>query len=405
MGCASSRKPSAYEPTASKPAPERPTAPAEGLGDHAGEGCHGDAAGAGGAALAPDTLNGFDTIPEPDCICCREANIAPFTLPAEALTYEPAESTKVTVFQNGDRERKIYCNIELQQSELDSLAALQSKAKARGVRFFPSVTAMATRFLSHARNDVDKALQNMCNTQEWRQEYFKDGPVTDDSVLEDLREGIVYFTGRDHALRPLIVIRALRVPQRWYREGQVGRLIRVLVFCVEYFKRYMVVPGRVENLSVAVDLRGLQVSQIPLPALRDVYRVLSCHYAGRVFKFYACNLSPALAMIGGVVKAILTDRQKQKLQILRGVEELRQEFALHQLEEDLGGLRPTATEFLPFPLNAGPFAANSAEAPADAGAVPGAHAALTPLGAIGRLWDPRKTDAENTALEYDPEAR
>ena len=62
---------------------------------------------------------------------------------------------------------------------------MRREARAEGVEFSPTVIAMATRFLSRARMDTKKALKLMKATQDWRNDYFKDGPVTDDSVLED----------------------------------------------------------------------------------------------------------------------------------------------------------------------------------------------------------------------------
>ena len=40
--------------------------------------------------------------------------------------------------------------------------------------------------------------------------------------------------------------------------------------------------------------------------------------------------------LSGQVKGILTDRQKQKLQLLDHLDDLKKDFAHHQLEEDLG---------------------------------------------------------------------
>merc|ERR1719245_386100 len=104
---------------------------------------------------------------------------------------------------------------------------------------------------------------------------------------------------------------------------------------MEYMLRYMVVPGRVENLCVIVDLKGLSLSQVSLSALSEVYKVMSYHYSGRVFRFYIANVPSALSMIAGTAKCLLTDRQKQKLVCLKDTQELKKYFALHQLEEDL----------------------------------------------------------------------
>jgi len=378
---------------------------------------HGRVSSAGGAAarrgrpnrtLPPNffkgsLFNGFKAIPEIQSFECAAERIAPFTMPAEALEFEPPPEAVVTRFANGDQERKIHLNTRLSEHEQEMLARMREEANAAGEEFYPSVTAMATRFLSRARGDAKKAVKLMKLTQKWRSEYFQDGPLSDTSVLEDMRHGIVYFCGRDKALRPAIVVRAKRIPQQWYKEKRIDKFIRILIFCMEYFARYMVVPGRVENLNVIVDMQGLGISQVPVGALSEVYSVLSHHYIGRVYKFYACNVSYMLNTLAGIVKGLLTDRQKQKLNMIDDVKELRKDFALHQLEEDLGGSRPAATEFFPFPVLPGPFGAGDASGPA-AGAVPDAHDVLSASGALGRSWDPKLSSQENRQLEYGPRA-
>jgi len=353
--------------------------------------------------FAGSYYNGFKTIDEPPAISCTEEFMALYSLPAEALTYEPCAGDIITCFRNGDRERKVHNNTILTSVELDQLAAMKVEAKAQGLAFYPSVTSMATRFLSLARNDPNKAIKYMQETQRWREQYFQDGPVTDAQVEADLAHGIVYFTGRDQALRPAIVVRAARIPKQWYRDRSLDKFIRLLVFCMEYFLRYMVVPGRVENLSVIVDLSGLCLSQVPLGPLGEVYRVMSHHYSARVFKFYVCNMPPALSAIAGLARNFLTDRQKQKLNVLDDVKALRADFALHQLEEDFGGSRPNFSSFFPFALNPGPYTAGFAGAQ-DTSAAPDVHRVQSETGAIGRLWDPKQSAEQNTRLEYCVEA-
>jgi hypothetical protein len=59
--------------------------------------------------------------------------------------------------------------------------------------------------------------------------------------------------------------------------------------------------------------------------------------------------------------------------------------------------------FFPFPIEAGPFEAGYAGEP-DRSGVPDAHKVLTALGAIGQLWDAKKSEEENARLEYSAEA-
>merc|ERR1712217_265774 len=205
------------------------------------------------------------------------------------------------------------------------------------------------------------------------------------------------------ALRPTIVVRANRIPQQWYKEKRIDKLIRILIFCMEYMLRYMLIPGKVENNSLIVDLAGLTVAQVPLGALGDVYNVMSHHYIGRAFRFYIVNMSSGLKMIAGMAKGILTDRQKQKLAFVDDVKELQADFALHQLEDDLGGTRPKLTQFFPFPLPPGPFEAGSNKGPNESAAT-GVHELLTAAGARGRIWDVQKTTEENARIEYSSKA-
>jgi len=351
----------------------------------------------------PSEHNGFKTMTEAQSLALSEGSMAPYTMPAAALTFEPPPEAIITKFKNGDQERKIYTNTEISPLESERLNALRAEAKAQGAEFYPSVTCMATRFLSRARMDPKKALKLMKDTQDWRSTYFKDGPISDQSLMQDLQHGIVYFTGRDFCLRPAIVIRAARIPQQWYKEKRIDKFIRMLIFCMEYFLRYMVVPGRVENLSVIADLGSLGLSQVPLGALGEVYKVLGHHYIGRVFKFYAVNVSSALSAIAGMAKGFLTDRQKQKLNILDDITELRKEFAQTQLEKDLGGCRPPVQKFFPFPLQPGPYTPGYT-GELDETAVTNVHEALSFGGAIGRLWDPKLSAEENARLEYTAKA-
>lgn len=238
-------------------------------------------------------------------------------------------------------------------------------------------------------------------SQEWRQSFFQSGPITDESLAEDLAHGIVYLAGRDHSMRPTLVIRPRRIPQAWYKDKRstADRLVRLLVFNMEYFLRFMAVPGRSEGGVVLFDLGGLGLHQVPLSPLTDICRIMSSHYVNRVSRFYILNMPPALSRVSSIGMRLLTERQRQKLVFLRRAEELQQDFAPHQLEEDLGGARAICTSFWPFPLPPGPFepdAAGSSAPRADATA--GLHAAITASGMLGRLWDPSRSREENLGL-------
>ena len=251
-------------------------------------------------------------------------------------------------FANGDKERLISSNVELSNEELAWLKALRKEAERQQKAFFPSVAVAAVRFLGDARGDVEQALKDMEENQRWRASYFPK-PLRDTELLPDLAHGAVYFCGRDVALRPALVMRAGRVPFSWDPQ----RFARLFVFCVEYFLRYMAVPGRVENICVIIDLNDLSYRHMAIPALMELKDVFTNQNAGRVFRFYVCNMPFLVRALVNVVEAAMTERARQKICFVSDVAQLKDDFALNQLEKDLGGTRELADSFFPFPLPPG----------------------------------------------------
>jgi hypothetical protein len=261
----------------------------------------------------------------------------------------------------------------------------------------------ATRFLSTARGDTKKAIDMMDAAQKWRSEFFKKGPIIDESVAADFQEGIIYFAGRDIMLRPTIVVRANRVPDTWYKEKSTERLLKILIFAVEYMVRYMCIPGKIESNCLIVDLKGLGASQVPFKELKEIYSVMSHFYPGRLSRVYICNLSSVLSMGMSAVKGLLTDRQKQKIVYIKDVSEFLTHFAAHQVETDLGGSQPIHKSFFPFPISAGPYDA-SCTTGADENAIKNLHEVFDLSDIQGRLWDVRKNEKMNTFLMYSDDA-
>lgn len=326
-----------------------------------------------------------------------ETSHSAFTMPLEAITYQPPEDQTLARFANGDSERMIHCNIELQPEEVKQLQELRSLAEQRNLAFSPSVSVAATRFISDARGDIPLALDKMILSQAWREAFFKDGPTTDEMVAQDLAHGVVYFAGRDFAMRPTVFVRPSRAPKHLRNEEGVKRLTNLLIFCLEYFLRYMSVPGKVENVCVIVDVKD--PGYMPITCLLELAKVLSQQHAGRVWRFYVCNMNWLLKAISTVVQGAMTDRQREKIRFIQDLSELQKDYASHQLEEDFGGSRPNITKFFPFPMQPAPFASGCSTGPCP-NAVQGAHCLLSAAGARGRLWDPALSHEENTRLEF-----
>jgi hypothetical protein len=351
----------------------------------------------------PDGLqaDGFATLPEGVSIDVEDKFVAPFSLPQEALSYEPSPDVLVCAFKNGDSERKIYNNTRLKEPELENLQKLREEAK--GKAFLPSICVMAARYLNQARGDREKALKAMLESQKWKLSYFS-SPMNTEKLAKDLELGIVYFIGRDQCLRPTLMFRGNRIPKQWHKEKAYDRMTDLFIFCMEYLIRYMIVPGRVEGMNILVDLKGLGLGEIPVSALERIYKTVGSHYCGRTFKFFVVNMPFTLRMLVGVAKSIISERQAMKLNVCATPQELLKDFAPHQLEMDFGGTHPPVKEFFPFPLLPGPFSAKHTDGP-QSDRIPNVHRALTLKGARGRLWDNALSSEDNTKLEYSEEAK
>lgn len=344
----------------------------------------------------------FQLLPEQIAIDVADEFVAPFSLPSEALVFVPDASTVVRVFPNGDGERKIHCNIQLTAAEQEQLLILE--IAARGESFCPFIAVAATRYLDDTQGDASKALKAMKSTQTWRTDTFLHGPISGDSVLDDLAHGAIYICGRDSAMRPTIVFRPNRMPLAWHNDNSFDTLLRVTLFCMEYVLRYMCVPGRVETNCLIFDLAGVSLKSLPRKALTELYNAFSRHFPGRAHAFYICNLSPTAGMaISGLIRATLSQRQRHKLMVIKKNSELLQFYAQHQLEVDLGGTRPVVEKFFPFPLEPGPFTAGSHSGP-NALATPNLHKAFSPGGLQGQLWDPGASREKNLQLGYSEDA-
>lgn len=345
-----------------------------------------------------EPVDGFKTIPEIPSISVDPSNIAAFSMPQELVEFVPDENAAVTRFKNGEKERKLYCNTELTQEEQQNLKLLRQEAQSENVAFFPSVASCGLRYITRARGCAKTALEEMVGTQQWRQSYFAAGPITDASIAEDMKLGMVYWGGRDRHLRPSLVIRVARIPEAFKKDRGPERLVRLLVFCLEYMLHFLVYPGKVETGVIILDLRGVSMSQIPISPLKEVVKVLSAHYIYRVPKFYLCNVPWMLRKMSGVGTKFLTERQLQKLCFVNTADEILVDFAPHQLEEDLGGVHANVTVFFPFPLQAGPFDAGSTLA-VNRTAIPNVHLAFRAGGLRGHAWDPALDREDNIAVE------
>merc|ERR1719223_1475938 len=109
----------------------------------------------------------------------------------------------------------------------------------------------ALRILQSAKFNLDKAA-SMIDTA--AKERVTRLPLTEAEVLPALRQGFVYWHGRDRCCRPCLVIRLSRLGEL---VKDKERAIRAVIFALEYIVRFGMVPGRVENWVALLDMADI----------------------------------------------------------------------------------------------------------------------------------------------------
>lgn len=320
-----------------------------------------------------------ENVPENElepCLHTLEVDFAPpeFCFPGELFFHIPQECDLVVQFKSGDSERKIHLNTSLTPQEIAEVKEMRQRLIERGVKLDKFLHMSLTRYISRARGDIDRAIELILTTQQWRKDYFKQPLRSWDSELKrGLMKGVMYFCGRDKSMRPLMVVAAKRAPASWYKKPDF--FIKLLIFHMEYLSRHFLVPGVVETLNVLIDLRGIDIWTFPISKLGQVYKVLSNHYLGRVQHFYILNAPRFLGAIMRFITKLLTDRQQQKLVFCADTEPLTKAHMPSQLEHHYGGTRLKIHTF-PYSFAPGPF--NEDHLPAEHSRIPDCARALGP---------------------------
>ncbi|KAL8438129.1 hypothetical protein ACSSS7_000416 [Eimeria intestinalis] len=185
--------------------------------------------------------------------------------------------------------------------------------------------------------------------------------VLESEVYSDLRNvGACYWHGRDRRMRPLLVISLQRLQQLQREAGAEEKVTRLLIFCLEFFLRYLCIAGVVENWCILCDLNGTSIASFPLPLLLKLIHLIQGAYRGRLYRFYILHAPRLFHFVARPLLASLPSSTAKKIRVYTQLDDWHQErrtqFADHQLEKKFGGTAPDITEnWYPFHFFPGPF--------------------------------------------------
>ncbi|CAE7704506.1 unnamed protein product [Symbiodinium pilosum] len=280
-----------------------------------------------------------------------------YTLPPEVVLYEPSPHDihrgGVPAAEGKTGNRLIFLNVPLLDYEQKALRNLHDALKdekalaPEGDGIIPSYVRLhALRILQQSKLRVDKALSTISTHLEMRVQKM---PVHEESVLNDLKGGMMYWHGRDRSCRPILVWRMEKITK-----FDADRATRMMLFILEFAVRYLLVPGRVENWVLIVDLAGCGLSMAAGSAFRticrNVTRLLEEVYCGRNFTTKIFHMP---SIVRAIVNSLIPEDKKSKVEFVADADiakSMRQLCEPNQLEEQYGGTAPNVREGTAFPF-------------------------------------------------------
>lgn len=278
-----------------------------------------------------------------------------FLLTPEVLAYEPSA---VDVFQrreneeeDGDEEdgvRLIFTGAKLTKRESSSLVALRGVLNDMKHVDGPQ----ALRILQQCKFDVEASATMLREQVEFAKLHAS--PSLLPSIMEDLASGFIYWHGRDRHCRPCLFIRLERCEAFVNDSDRAQELVS---FVLEYAVRYALVPGRVENWVIVLDLENalsLVSSPFQVPGVistaMGLADVLENRFCGRMGWIKLVNM-PGGFMLNRLVNGAIPEEKKDCVSCPDDVAaELAEHFEPHQLEMRYGGTAPDVEPGSVFPF-------------------------------------------------------
>lgn len=284
-----------------------------------------------------------------------QANLPENILPMEALLFEPTEQE----IKNGNI-RMIHLNTPLQESEQQQIRAVEEEFSNLGNPLPRSMEVHILRVLQQHKGNVSKACEQLQKNYTFRMQYL---PIREVDILPSIQKGWIYWHGRDKRCRPCLVVRACNIDKETWGDNEA--ITRTVLFNMEFILRYGLVPGRVENWVVIVDMTNAGKHGIPsISAITSMASALQGIYRFRMSWTKIINAPYWFSAMWGGIKKVFPGDSVKKIEILGSnfSKTLTTLFAPNQLEERYGGISrnlDAATDFYPMTFPPGPFTPDS----------------------------------------------
>ena len=122
-------------------------------------------------------------------------------------------------------------------------------------------------------------------------------------------------------------------------------------FQIDYTIRNCLLPGKIENWTVIVDLSNVGLTQVPKTLLQGMISAMAKNYRGRMFKLFCVQVAWLVRGLWKIVQQLIDEFTASKISIYGGSdfqEPMKQIIDEKNLEQKFGGKLPNKVkDFFP----------------------------------------------------------
>lgn len=279
------------------------------------------------------------------------------TLPKLAYRYWPS-GPFIKTGENKSTVRYIFYNVSYTEFETSKIQEFKDFiAKSAPSLTLPSFynDSELLRIVLGCKFNMKRGLEALKSSIAWRSINLKESFFTLLPLCKDfLNSGTIYFHGRDHRFRPLIVINLEKFN---FKRVAVDVYCNLLCFLLEYAIQKLMIPGQVENWIVITDLSNFGITELPVADLKRLIKVLQDNFRCRMIVNFVLNSPGTIFWVWNLVKRFIEEHTIKKIRIEKAgtTPQLFEFFNKSQIEEKYGGSAPNLTQFWPPTFPEGPL--------------------------------------------------
>jgi len=141
------------------------------------------------------------------------------------------------------------------------------------------------RILAGEKYDHAKTLNHMIDHSRWLRVTY---PVHFSEIGDALKSGFLYVSGRDYKYRPILVFNVRRLVDH---DLPTETIAATSAFFCHFVVSKLLIPGRVENWIMLIDLNDIGVASLPMKKVKAIVNLMQKHFGGRLFRQLCINMS------------------------------------------------------------------------------------------------------------------